>query len=145
MSIKVLRFATCQMRLVNNHARGAMPNEAVGILGGHSDGRVVKVIPLPNRALDRFSFYADPYAQYCAEKDITANGLEIIGIYHSHPNGAAALSADDLVFASPWKCAHMVVAVCSVGTPIVKAYNLHRGKPSEIQIVVKPRVNGSQQ
>src|SRR5262245_42413429 len=127
--MKVLRFEPDQMELVNRHAHGAMPREAVGILGGYSDGRVIKVITLPNRAPDCFTFYADPYAQYCAEKEIKANGLEIIGIYHSHPHGAAALSPDDLVFASPWKCAHMVVAVHSVGAPVVKAYNFHRGKP----------------
>jgi proteasome lid subunit RPN8/RPN11 len=138
-----LFFTPDQLEIVHRHARDVMPKEAVGILGGYPDGRVVKIIPLPNRAHDCFSFYADPYAQYCAEKEIESNGLKIIGIYHSHPRGAASLSQDDLYFAKEWRCAHVVVAVHSAGSPVMKAYHLQRGRPVEIQVRVQPALNGS--
>lgn len=90
------------------HTRATAPNEAVGLIGGHSDGHAVVVIPLPNLAGER-AFLADPHAQFLAERRIAGAGLEIIAIYHSHPGGGLGFSAADRSFASPWACTHIVI------------------------------------
>lgn len=91
------------------HARSAMPAEAVGLLGGL--GSIVTVAAtLPNLA-GPGAFYADPRAQFLAQRQLAAAGLEVLAIYHSHPGGGAALSARDLRFAMPWRVIQVVVAV----------------------------------
>jgi len=80
------------------HSLEALPSEAVGLLGGYVDGRVVMAIPLPNIAGSR-AFWADPLAQYHAERELRARGLTSVAAYHSHPGGGDELSAADRALA----------------------------------------------
>jgi proteasome lid subunit RPN8/RPN11 len=91
------------------HARSAMPAEAVGLLGG-LDGAVTVAVRLANLA-GPGAFRADPRAQFLAQRQLAAAGLEVLAIYHSHPGGGAVLSARDLEFAAPWQVVQVVVAV----------------------------------
>lgn len=107
------------------HAREAMPAEAVGVIGGTA--RAARLaIPLPNvagPATGSRAFLADPRAQFLAERRLTAAGLRITAIYHSHPGGGAVLSAADRDLAASWPgVLHVVVAVDRPG-----------GRPDEIR------------
>jgi proteasome lid subunit RPN8/RPN11 len=105
----MLRLAREVHEQVLGHARSAMPAEAVGLLGGL--GSVVTVaVPLPNLA-GPGAFHADPRAQFLAQRQLAAAGLEVLAIYHSHPGGGAVLSERDLRFAKPWRVLQVVVAV----------------------------------
>jgi acyl dehydratase/proteasome lid subunit RPN8/RPN11 len=92
------------------HVRAALPAEAVGLLGGAADGRVRRVVPLPNVAGPR-SFLADPRAQYEALRALAAEGLELVAVYHSHPGGTATLSPADRHFAERVGALQLVVAL----------------------------------
>src|SRR5688572_5649318 len=96
---------------VLTHARESRPREAVGLLGGRSTGKVELALPLVNVAHDARAFVADPYSQYCALQRIEAEHLHLLAIYHSHPGGGVDPSAEDLAYARPWSCAHIVVAL----------------------------------
>jgi len=91
------------------HARTAVPAEAVGILGGIGD-RVTVAIPLPNMAQEG-AFFADPRAQFEAQRSLGRRGLDMVAIYHSHPGGGPAMSALDRKFAAHWPVIQIVIAI----------------------------------
>ncbi len=111
------------------HCLRDAPRETVGLLSGR-DGVVQRIDMLPNIAPpphDRRAFLADPYRQFLAERDIAAAGLRPMAVYHSHPDGAAALSADDLAGLGPrdW----MQVVAFSVVRPTRPDVRVFRATP----------------
>jgi proteasome lid subunit RPN8/RPN11 len=119
------------------HAGRVFPEECVGFLAGIGI-TVSLVIPLPNSAGQK-SFFVEPYDQYLAEKRIEENRLELIAIYHSHPQGCACLSETDLHFAKRWDCFQVVIALSAHNDPStqIKAFRLSpvHGQ-TEIPIVI---------
>jgi len=67
------------------HARQDAPNEACGILAGKND-RVLRLYRARNAEKSPAAYRLFPDEQYRIFKDIEDRGLEIIGIYHSHPS-----------------------------------------------------------
>ena len=111
--------------------------EAVGILGGDRSGEVKQVIALRNLAGPDL-FLADPYEQYRAEGALREAGLEVLGVYHSHPGGGIVPSALDLEFAAELDLVHVVVAV-GAGRPAgddLAAYRVDGGEAVEVAVVV---------
>ncbi|MFQ5779073.1 MAG: Mov34/MPN/PAD-1 family protein, partial [Terriglobia bacterium] len=91
------------------HGRRAYPNECCGaLLGapGEDDTKEVRaLLSLDNRrageaARTRFLVTAEDYR--AAEKAARAQGLEIVGFYHSHPDHPARPSEFDREHAWPW-------------------------------------------
>jgi proteasome lid subunit RPN8/RPN11 len=94
-----------------SHARAARPREAVGLLGGSADGTATRLLPLSNIAPGNKAFVADPFEQFCALRRLQSEMLQLLAIYHSHPDGGTKPSQDDLAFAGLWRCAHLIVAL----------------------------------
>ncbi len=81
-------------------ARAAAPREACGLLLGegthvHAAPRVPNVHPDPAR-----HFELDPAALIAAHRAARAGGPQVLGYWHSHPNGRAAPSDTDRAAAS---------------------------------------------
>src|SRR4030065_584569 len=65
------------------------------------------VLPLPTRpawAPPRQHYSLDPSDRLRAEAEAERLGLEILGVYHSHPDHPARPSETDLELALPWYC-----------------------------------------
>lgn len=78
-----------------DHVERQLPLEACGLLAGTQD-RVTDVILVQNKAQSPVRFVMDPYEQLKAFDWIESNGLELLGIFHSHPTGPATASATDI-------------------------------------------------
>jgi proteasome lid subunit RPN8/RPN11 len=96
------------------HARGAAPEEACGILVGTRTGgrrEVTLAIPCSNvhPGDRRKRFLVDPEQHLAAQRGAREAGLEILGFYHSHHNGSAAMSEEDLAQAHPF-VSHFILA-----------------------------------
>jgi proteasome lid subunit RPN8/RPN11 len=104
------------------HARSAEPREAVGLLGGTADGQVAQVAPLPNIAQGG-AFFADPRAQYEAERGFSRLGLIPLAAYHSHPGGTATLSVPDQRLANR-SLLQLVLAIGADGHIDARAYRV---------------------
>jgi len=81
------------------HVAQQAPLEACGLLAGRND-RVEKVILVRNQAQSPARFVMDPYEQLQAFDWIESHGLELIGIFHSHPTGPDTASATDIAEAA---------------------------------------------
>jgi proteasome lid subunit RPN8/RPN11 len=70
------------------HGLEGKPLEICGFLAGRStpEGRqVVAVFPIESDDKSPLTYSMNPLQQMRAEKEIRAQGLEIVGIYHTHP------------------------------------------------------------
>lgn len=93
------------LRTIREHAEAAWPLEACGLLEGFAIGRNVRVrraIPCRNeheRPADRYRI--DPEVFLRADREAERSGRGIVGVWHSHPHGAARFSATDEAEAWP--------------------------------------------
>lgn len=81
------------------HVDGHTPLEACGLLAGRDD-QVEKVIEVLNQAQSPVRFVMDPYEQLKAFDWIEASGLDLLGIFHSHPAGPETASVSDIAEAA---------------------------------------------
>lgn len=82
-------------RQIVDHCVRALPNEGCGLLAVH-EGRVMKVYPTPNEDASPVSYTIPGDHHYRALKDAERHGWELGGVFHSHPNGRAAMSSVDV-------------------------------------------------
>jgi proteasome lid subunit RPN8/RPN11 len=96
------------MDKIHAHGEETYPEEGAGLLLGReeSDYRlVVDILPLPNGREDsaRHNRYViTPQHLYEGEKQAEARGLDIIGVFHSHPDHPNRPSEFDRTWAVPW-------------------------------------------
>jgi desampylase len=86
------------LALVEAAAREAFPRECCGLLEGTRDDTTVCVVtvhPMRNIAPEPDRFDIDPAAHVALLRATRGRGNEIVGCYHSHPNGGAEPSERD--------------------------------------------------
>jgi proteasome lid subunit RPN8/RPN11 len=90
---------------IEKHALKVFPLECCGLLIGKMGKgifEVKKVVPAKNIHKSEVSFEADAELVYRALDAAEAKGLDLIGIYHSHPNMCAYVSAVDAEIMKLW-------------------------------------------
>jgi proteasome lid subunit RPN8/RPN11 len=88
-----------QWQFMRRHVDAESPLEACGLLGG-KNSRVEMVLEIQNQARSPARFVMDPQEQLDAFDQIESRGLDLIGIYHSHPAGPDAVSVTDIAEAA---------------------------------------------
>jgi proteasome lid subunit RPN8/RPN11 len=105
-----LRLPGALLDEIRLHGAAAYPAECCGAMvgrsarsGGVETKEVVRLWPAVNRRTD------DPHRYLIApddllrlEREVRAEGLEIVGYFHSHPDHPAVPSAYDAAHAWPW-------------------------------------------
>lgn len=89
------------------HAQATYPNECCGAMLGPIDGdtKTVRVaLPLENAypGAQRERYELRPEDLLFAEREARKNGMDLIGIFHSHPDCDAYFSKTDLENSCPW-------------------------------------------
>jgi proteasome lid subunit RPN8/RPN11 len=93
---------------IHAHVEKTYPEEGAGLLLGreeNGDRVVVDVLPLPNGREDsaRHNRYViTPLHLFEGEKEAEERGLEVIGVFHSHPDHPNRPSEFDRKWAVPW-------------------------------------------
>jgi proteasome lid subunit RPN8/RPN11 len=95
----MIRIDPQAWRVMVQHARMTYPKECCGILRG-AEGEVreiVEAIPCENvyTGDQKDRFLVDPKQLLAAEKKEFADGLSVLGFYHSHPDCGAYFSDTD--------------------------------------------------
>jgi proteasome lid subunit RPN8/RPN11 len=100
---------------MRRHCEEEYPSEACGIVIGFTVGderRVAEAVPCCNAASNALRRYSiDPIELIRVQKQARANGLEIIGFYHSHPGHPAEPSPTDLEDAHWIGCSYVIMSV----------------------------------
>lgn len=118
------------------------PFEACGLMLGHvTDGQVTVERILHARNLNigrlRDRYLLDPDDFLAADRVARDAGLEIVGIWHSHPDAPARPSMTDLERA--WEgYSYLIVAVTTMTVMDFRSWRLKEGRFVEESIVEKP-------
>lgn len=91
---------------IRRHAAETYPNECCGLLIGNiRDGRVFvsEVCRISNihEESTRTRYMGDPHEQFRAMKEARERGMDMVGVYHSHPDVPPRPSLYDLQHAWP--------------------------------------------
>jgi proteasome lid subunit RPN8/RPN11 len=106
--------------------------EVCGLLGGRAN-RVHLVLPVENGLHSAERYRMEPEAQWKAMRAIEDAGLELIGIYHSHPTGTPEPSATDVAEAAYPGVVNVIWAPGSAGW-VARAFLIEGGGWREIAI-----------
>jgi proteasome lid subunit RPN8/RPN11 len=112
---------------INNHGESTFPYECCGFLyGKEAENRIItlarKVIN-SKEGDQRRRFEITPKDYLEAEKYAAENDLDLLGIYHSHPNHPAIASEHDLAKAMPF-FSYVIVSIMDGTAVDIKSWKL---------------------
>ena len=104
------------------HAYDGLPDEACGLLVGRlAPPSVVRFHPSANLARSSKVYTVDPAEHLRADRAAEADGMEIVGVMHSHTHTDAYPSPTDVAQA-PDPGWHYVIVSLRDGAPVVRSF-----------------------
>lgn len=140
----MLRISREDFKRVIDHCITGFPNEACGILAGNS-GRVKKVYCMTNAKPGPTYYEMDPAEQFSVMKDMREAGLDMLGIFHSHPTSPAYPSKVDIekaywpgtLYPNYPGAVYVIVSLMDMSSPAAKGYFITQGAVKEVHIEVE--------
>jgi proteasome lid subunit RPN8/RPN11 len=103
----MIEIAAEPWKTMVRHAERVYPNECCGAMLGRVEGGaklVTEAVPMENayagEQADRYELRPEDLLE--ADRQARARGLDLIGIFHSHPDCDAYFSNTDLKNSCPW-------------------------------------------
>jgi len=127
---RTLTVSEADMQLMRLDAETREPEEACGLLIGRLNGFhavTVHTIPVTNVLHSPTRFRMDGREQVDAFARMEDEGLELVGIYHSHPHGPPGLSEIDVKEAYYPEVVHLVWSR-TPGAWSYAGYSIHNGQ-----------------
>ena len=118
-----------------DHAATEVPIEACGILAGKNH-KVERFYPMTNIDNSSDHFMMEPKEQFAIVKDIRAAGLEMLSIYHSHPESPARLSVEDIKLALTPNMIYTIVSLQKSGSPVINSFLINDGINENVPIEI---------
>lgn len=131
--ISQLLLRQSQISEMIQHVEEQTPLEACGLLAGKKD-RVEKVILVRNQARSPVRFVMDPYQQLAAFEWIESHGLDLLGIFHSHPAGPETVSPTDIAEAA-YEVVHIIWSRPN-GQWIARGFWIENGQATEVNLLL---------
>lgn len=119
-------------------AKAEAPIETCGILAG-SNRRVEKLYEMRNAEQRSDHFMMEPKEQFAVIKDIRSASLEMLAIYHSHPETPARLSAEDIRLALTTNVVYVILSLQGSNGPVVKGFCIKDNTTTEVHVKVVKR------
>ena len=117
-------------------AKAEAPLEACGILAG-SERRVTRRYAMTNEDRSGEHFTMAPAEQFETAKAIRSAGLQMLAVYHSHPETPARPSDEDIRLAFTPDVVHVIVSLQDSDRPVVKGFEITNGQVSEAAIHIR--------
>lgn len=114
-------------------ARAEHPNEACGVLAG-SDGAATKIFPMTNAERSPVIYRIEPKEQLRVFNQIEDEGLELVGIYHSHTRSAAYPSHTDVSLAYYPEAVYLIVSIADADEADLRGYRILEGRITEVEL-----------
>ena len=113
----------------------ALPNEGCGLLLGTGEGVVVDVVSSPNVADSAKVYEIDPKVLLRTYRRADDEGLEVIGVFHSHTHSAAYPSPTDIRQAPDPAWHYVLISLAELDT-VVTSYRIVDGVVSAEEVIV---------
>jgi proteasome lid subunit RPN8/RPN11 len=114
-----------------DHARSQLPDEACGLLAGVEENglrQVKRVYLIENEDASPEHFSMSPQNQLAAIKDMRANGLTLLGNWHSHPGTPSRPSAEDVKLAYDPYASYLILSLEAPQVPNLNAFRIQNGE-----------------
>jgi proteasome lid subunit RPN8/RPN11 len=131
--MKSLTLTKEQLQKMISHVDLHAPLEACGILAG-LNSKVESVLEMTNQAQSAVRFVMAPSEQLKAFEWIESNGLDLIGIFHSHPAGPETVSPTDIAEAA-YEVVHVILARVE-GAWRARGFWIEDGAASEVELQI---------
>jgi proteasome lid subunit RPN8/RPN11 len=118
----VVRITSSAIQQIIEHARQESPNECCGLLVGLGD-HVHRARAAGNLERSPTRYTVDPRDHFAALREARAQGLQVIGAYHSHPASPAEPSASDRAEANDSTFLYLIVSLAQP-EPELAAYRI---------------------
>lgn len=130
MTLKIPRtFADA----IIEQARSEHPNEACGLLAG-GNGEATRLFTMSNAERSPVIYRMEPSEQLRVFNEIDRDGLDLVGIYHSHTRSPAYPSATDVSLAYYPEAVYLIVSLASMDAPDLRGFRITDGKVSELEL-----------
>jgi proteasome lid subunit RPN8/RPN11 len=141
----VIILSQAHREAIARYAEAAHPEECCGLLIGTFDesGKTVRdLLPIANAREDdarRNRFLIGPMEMLRGERHARGLGLDVVGIYHSHPDVAPVPSQFDLDHAWP-VYSYVIVTATATGAGEMRSWELRADRSAFDAEVIEPPV-----
>lgn len=132
----MLTISAAHWQTIVLHLRRELPNEACGLLGGRA-GVVHKVCLIENELHSPWEYRMEPTAQVRAMLAMDAEDLELVGIFHSHPNGPPQPSATDVAQAYYPEAVYLICAPDERGEWHARGFKIEAGATQAVRVMIE--------
>jgi proteasome lid subunit RPN8/RPN11 len=131
-----IRIESDVLRQMQTHAHITPLIECCGMLAGR-DSVITRAFSATNAAKHPATEYEiAPKELFQLTREIRAAGLELLGIYHSHPNGQNEPSPRDIEQAYYPDVAYFIISPLQDAEKPVRVFSIGNGQVSELEIQV---------
>jgi proteasome lid subunit RPN8/RPN11 len=134
LHLAVLRSVLDQMI---EHAFRESCHECCGLLAGR-DGKITTVFAAQNALASATAYEIAPQELFGIVREIRAQRLEFLGIYHSHPQTENTPSPTDITRAYYPDAIHFIISPKSDAPKPIRAFRIRDGHVTELSIEVLP-------
>ncbi len=113
----------------------ALPDEGCGLLLGTPEGVVAEVVPSANVAASAKVYEIDPRVLLRSFRRADDEGLEVLGVFHSHTHSPAYPSPTDVRQAPDPQWHYVLVSLAAVPADL-RSYRIVEGTVTEEEVVV---------
>lgn len=129
---------------MTRHARGELPYEACGIIAGVTGEEAVKFYPARNELKSETRYLIAPEDLFSILTDLKEKGLDVWGIFHSHPASPAYPSVTDIKQSYYPDSYYLILSFINPQKPKLRAFKIDGEEVKEmVVIIILPLVNHS--
>jgi len=129
------RIARNVLRQMLEAAREDSSHECCGLLAGR-DGAVTKSFPAQNALASATAYEIAPQELFVLFRNIRAQNLDFLGIYHSHPQTENIPSATDISRAYYPDAIYFIISPRAGAPKPIRAFRIRDGNFTELSIEV---------
>ncbi len=118
------------------HVTNDYPLEACGMLAGAAEF-ATEIYQIDNIMRSASAYEMEPKQQLMAMLEIERKGLDMLAIYHSHPNGPPLPSSTDVAKAYYPEALQIIVSLQRPEAPEIRAFTIVDGRIGEVPLAVE--------
>ncbi len=115
-----------------DHAHDEAPLECCGYLAGTGE-TITMAYPMENSDQSSVHYSFRPEEQFATIKAIRKEQLEVLGVYHSHPESPARPSEEDIKLAFDNSVSYVIISLLTEET-MVKSFRIEDGEVREEEL-----------
>ncbi len=137
MDMQPITIKSTLLKAMISHAIKELPNECCGVFVGRS-GKIERVIPMASTHPSPDAYSMSPEEQVQIYTEMEQQGEQLLGIYHSHPQGPASPSSTDIRLAFHPDVLYFIIILKDKKNPEVRAFRIISQEVTEIPIEINP-------